>query len=367
MIAKALLTIWAFGLGLTLQAQQTPFLDPLYAANLDPDIQYGTGSVGNPQSGQIPLLLDLYWPSGAGLPKSLPGFVVIHGGGFIGGTKTQGGIVQLCQAYASRGYVVVSIDYRVAGDFPTLEPGPTAGLTLGNRAMNAAAQDGAKAVRWLRTNAASLGVDPNRIAIGGGSAGAITALFTAYQEAEALGLDANVSVILDLWGGMYGTESLVDADDPPVFIVHGTEDPLISVEESEDLVSRLDLIGLDYLYFPIEGEVHGAWDSFFNNLIEGKTIDRHCAEFFFKTLGLIEIYPGASALPSVLVDEPANAVEVSLATDPNFLYQLFSSSDLTIWNPVHPDKIAGDGNPLDIVTGPVGTQSFYRWLIYPGF
>jgi hypothetical protein len=48
MIAKALLTIWAFGLGLTLQAQQTPFLDPLYAANLDPDIQYGTGSVGNP-------------------------------------------------------------------------------------------------------------------------------------------------------------------------------------------------------------------------------------------------------------------------------------------------------------------------------
>ncbi len=367
MIAKTLFTIWTFGLGLSLQAQQTPFLDPLYAANLSSNIEYGTGSVGNPQSGQIPLLLDLYQPNGAGLPKSLPGFVVIHGGGFTGGSKTQDSIVQLCQAYARRGYVVVSIDYRLTGDSPTLEPGPTAGQTPRARAINAAAQDGAKAVRWLRTNAASLSLDPNRIAIGGGSAGAIAALFTAYQEADTLGLDANVSVILDLWGGMNGAESLVDADDPPVFIVHGTEDPTVPVMQSENLVSRLDLIGLNYLYFPIEDAGHGAWNPFFNNLIEGKTIDRHCAEFFFKTLGLIEIYPGASALPSVLVDEPANTVEVSVATDSNLLYQLFSSSDLTIWNPVHTDKIAGDGSPLGIVTGPVGTQTFYRWLIFPGF
>ena len=84
-------------------------------------------------------------------------------------------------------------------------------------------------------------------------------------------------------------------------------------------------------------------------------------------LGLIEIYPGASASPSVLIDEPANTVEVSVATDPNFLYQLFSSGDLTSWAPVHPDKITGDGNPLEIVTGPVGARTFYRWLICPGF
>jgi hypothetical protein len=124
---------------------------------------------------------------------------------------------------------------------------------------------------------------------------------------------------------------------------------------------------LDYRYFPIQGAGHGAWFPFFSNVVGGKTIDRHCAEFFFKKLGLIEIYPGASASTSVLVNVPANTVKVSVATDPNFLYQLFSSSNLTAWNPVHPDKIPGTGNPLDIVRSPVGNRGFYRWLMSPGF
>ncbi len=270
-------------------ASRTPFLDALYETTVTSDLQYGTGSVGNPASAQIPLHLDLYRPVGPALPATLPGFVVIHGGGFVGGSKSDGAIVQLCQAYAKRGYVTASIRYRLVGDNPTLEPGPTPGTTAQLRSMNAAAQDAAKAVRWLRANAASFGVDPDRIAIGGGSAGAITALFTGYQEAGTIGPNARVSVILDLWGGMYGGESLIDADDPPVFIVHGTADLTVAFTESQNLVARLNSIGLDYRYFPIQDAGHSAWQPFFNNLVGGKTIDRHCAEFFFKTPGLSEI------------------------------------------------------------------------------
>ena len=218
------------------------------------------------------LLLDLYRPVGAALPTTLPGFVVIHGGGFTGGTKSDVAIVQLCQAYARRGYVTVSIRYRLAGDNPTLEPGPASGSTAQERSINAAAQDAAKAVRWMRTSAASLGIDPGRIAIGGGSAGAITSLYTGYQEAGTIGSNAGVSVILDLWGGMYGNESLVDANDPPVFIVHGTADTTVDVIHSQNLVSRLSSIGLDYRYYPIQGAGHGPWSAFFNGVVGGRLL-----------------------------------------------------------------------------------------------
>ena len=322
MIGRILCTVLALGGGFAAQAQQTPFLDPIFGTVVTSDIQYATGSVGNPASGQIPLHLDVYQPVGAGLPAKLPGFVVIHGGGFIGGSKTAVTIVQLCEAYAQRGYVTVSINYRLAGDDPTLEPGPTAGTTAVQRSMNAAAQDAAKALRWLRSNATSYNLDPDRIAIGGSSAGAITSLFSAYQEDRTIGQEAEASVVLDLWGGMYGAESLVDADDPPVFIVHGTADPTVLVEQSENLVSQLETVGVDYRYFPIEGAGHGPWLRFFNDLVGGRTIDRHCAEFFFKSLRLTEIYPGHSAAPLVVIDEAENTVAASVETDPNFLYQL---------------------------------------------
>ncbi len=367
MIGRLLFTVWTLCVGFPVQAQQTPFLDPIFGTVVTSGIQYGTGSVGNPASGQIPLHLDVYQPTGAGLPAKLPGFVVIHGGGFIGGSKTSVTIVQLCQAYAKRGYVTVSINYRLAGDDPTLESGPAPGTTAVQRSMNAAAQDAAKALRWLRANAASFNLDPGRIAIGGSSAGAITSLFSAYQEADTIGPNAEVSVVLDLWGGMYGAESLVDVGDPPVFIVHGTADPTVPVELSEDLVSQLQASAVDYRYFPIEDAGHGPWSRFFNDQVGGKTIDRHCAEFFFKKLGLLEIYPGQDAAPSVVINKAANTVTASVETDPNFLYQLFSSDNLTDWDPAHPVPAAGDGNPLEMIMGPIGTRGFYRWRISPAF
>ncbi|NJL19412.1 MAG: alpha/beta hydrolase, partial [Bdellovibrionaceae bacterium] len=70
------------------------------------------------------------------------------------------------------------------------EPGPGPGATVLDRTVRASAQDAADAIRWLRANAATYNIDPDRIAIGGISAGAGVSLFTAYQNAGTLGAGA---------------------------------------------------------------------------------------------------------------------------------------------------------------------------------
>ena len=158
------------------------------------------------------------------------------------GTKEAPTISKLCEKNAKRGYICASIQYRLAGDDPTFESGPFINFNDRLRAINAAAQDAAKAARWLRQNAKSYNIDPSRIGIAGSSAGAITALFTACQDADILGPDAEIGVVIDLWGAMYGHENLIDADDPAIFITHGTNDRIVPYSQTEALTNRLDEI-----------------------------------------------------------------------------------------------------------------------------
>ena len=84
-----------------------------------------------------------------------PAVVFFFGGGWVGGTPTQ--FYPQCQHLAKRGMVAISAEYRVksrhhATPFDCVE-------------------DGKSALRWVRTHAEKLGIDPDRIAAGGGSAG----------------------------------------------------------------------------------------------------------------------------------------------------------------------------------------------------
>jgi len=160
----ALIADWAF----TVRAQSAPPGPPNpTATNLDlasqahlnyPDDITGYMDVTySVVRGYRPLKLDLYVPA---KPSSRPAVVWIHGGGWAGGNPRQplGPYPDwriVLARLAGRGYVVVGATYRLSGEakFP------------------AAIEDIKATVRWLRANAATIGVDPNRIGVWGESAG----------------------------------------------------------------------------------------------------------------------------------------------------------------------------------------------------
>lgn len=98
------------------------------------------------------LRVRVYRPAGA--TSTLPGFLFIHGGGMIMGSIDATDLD--CEAYVEQvGCVVVSVDYRLAPEHPY--PAPV--------------EDCYAALRWMAEQAGELGIDPQRIAVGGQSAG----------------------------------------------------------------------------------------------------------------------------------------------------------------------------------------------------
>lgn len=128
-------------------------------------------------AGHPPVPVRVYQPPRDGAP--VPGLVFFHGGGFVvGGLDTED---ERCREYARRlGIVVLSVDYRLAPEHP----------------YPAAFDDCYRSVRWLSANAASLGVDPNRIAVGGTSAGGALAAAVALAARDRGDLDIAFQMLL---------------------------------------------------------------------------------------------------------------------------------------------------------------------------
>ncbi len=134
------------------------------------------------------LNLDVWMPSQDVDPlTSRPVIFLIHGGSFLAGNRAE--MNGLCLGFAQRGYVAVTLSYRLgwgcdpnAGIFLCATCGPLQGQL--RTAVYNAIQDAHAAVRFIVSDAASYGIDPNAVFIGGTSAGAITALGTAYLDQE---------------------------------------------------------------------------------------------------------------------------------------------------------------------------------------
>ncbi|MEO6751410.1 MAG: alpha/beta hydrolase fold domain-containing protein [Chthoniobacteraceae bacterium] len=308
----------------------SPFLDAMFNYSVSSNITYGQGDVGYPtKTGTKTLKLDLYLPTGAGLPEKRPALICIHGGGFIQGSSMDNGVVEICQAYARRGYVTASINYRLQGDNPSAEPGLGNNTDLYERTYNAAVQDAAKAVRWLRANAEALKIDPTRIAIQGSSAGSATALSVGYLEADIIGNNAQVGAVVDFWGSLEQNVSQVDANDPPLFILHGTADPMVPYVNATNLAQRCTEVGVPYELYPIVGGVHSIFSSFWNEVVDGKTIDRHCAEFLFRHLNLLPLHPvAATQVEPLSLNQTNSTLPLRFLSDTNFVYQVESSAGL---------------------------------------
>jgi acetyl esterase len=188
---------------------------------------------------------------------------------FFGGGWTNGNIKQFetqANYLASRGMVTARADYRVKGKH---------GVT-----PDKCVQDCKSAVRWLRKNAAMHGIDPPRIAAGGGSAGGHTAVASFTTEGlEPEGEDSAISSkpnLLVLFNPALDTSKFVDKvgnaemarkispvhnltkEVPPAVIFFGTDDKLL--EGAQDYLVKARKLGLKAELYLAEGQKHG----FFN-------------------------------------------------------------------------------------------------------
>jgi len=196
------------------------------------------------------LLLDVYSPSGDKL-KNRPVIMWIHGGGFrLGNDKSQSYIVRMASEFAKRGYVCLSINYRLRNN-PKDNPHGT---------MTDALADAMAALNWLRNNDEKLGIDKNKIIIGGGSAGGKLATNLCYKDnspAEKWDKSGIVGLV-NLWGSPDESwmMSKIDKNDPPTIIVHGTKDELVPYELTEHLVKELKTQNVKFELITIEGAEH---------------------------------------------------------------------------------------------------------------
>ncbi len=191
-------------------------------------------------SSQQDLFLDFFEPVGDTLAQR-PLIIFTFGGSFVGGQRTD--VHFLCDYYARLGYATAAIDYRT-GLFLPDERTTTLAVVRGMHDMKAA-------VRFFYKDAATTntyGIDTNRIIVGGISAGAITAIHTAYLDKSSEippylypdtaafgGIDGNSgnpgysSVVHGVisYSGTIGDTSWIEAGSAPILLVHDTLDATV--------------------------------------------------------------------------------------------------------------------------------------------
>jgi acetyl esterase/lipase len=218
------------------------------------NLQYGTAP--NAQGTPVPLMLDMYRPTGD-TQASRPALVWVHGGGFSGGDKTNVVPVDVANTFAKLGYVVVSINYRLLGSGCVANP---SGCTV---AAVEAKRDAQAAVRWLRANAATYGIDPTRIGIGGESAGGITATLVGLLS-EDVGTSGNpgwpstVGGFVSVAGGLPSTD-LVSAGDAPGLFFHGSADNVVPASWSLNTAKAMLEAGVPAWLQIQNGAGHVPW------------------------------------------------------------------------------------------------------------
>ena len=259
-----------------------PKYQPPDTVKIERDIPYA--GTNNPRQ-----MLDLVLPKKLRNDRPLPVVVAIHGGAWEGGNKTS--------------------EYRFLSNLAS--DGQFAGVTAGYRLSGEARwpaqiHDCKAAIRWVRANAYRYHLDPDRIGIYGCSAGGhLVAMLGTGGDNEAIegdlgpykGLSTRVQCVVDEYGpsdfmtiGDYPSRidhnvatsaesrlvgraiksdvalakaaspiSYVTRDDPPFLIIHGDDDPIVPINQSERLSKALKGVGVECSFIKVEGGGHGGF------------------------------------------------------------------------------------------------------------
>jgi len=235
------LAILAF-VGAAPAALALSLMDPF---NVPAAMDGGTAKVGDgiPFADGARFKLDVYAPEQRGDPAPVVFF--IYGGGWKNGAREDYQFVG--RALAARGFIVVIPDYRLYPEvrFPDF------------------LEDNAAAMRWVQDNIAKYGGDPTRVFMAGHSAGAYNAVMLALDPSyfKEYGVTIPIRGVAALSGpyDFYpfeydevrntfgeapvpeGTQpiNLVTGDAPPMLLTSGTTDPIVRVQNTENLAARL--------------------------------------------------------------------------------------------------------------------------------
>lgn len=204
-------------------------------------------------------LLDAYYPDNHNSNTKV--IVYIHGGSWNRGDKSEFPKQLIDELVGKKGYMVVSINYRLVKEGKNLFP--------------AQIEDVKKAITFLSSKAKRYGFNGNEFALMGGSAGAHLAMLYAYKHDP----NKQVKTVVNLWGPTDLTDKAVRADgsdanntvirflgeaDPkaqicidaspllhltkesavPTLSFHGVEDPLVHVSQAENLHKKLQSLGV---------------------------------------------------------------------------------------------------------------------------
>ena len=262
--------------------------------------------------GDTHLSLYVFKPEGHKATDKRPAIVFYHGGGWRAGTPDA--LMPQCRYLATRGMVAVTVQYRLTPEVK----------------IDGCVRDAVSAMRWVRAHAAELGIDPDRIAAGGGSAGghlaATTGLLEGFDEPgedlkissrpNALVLfnpalvlaqvkDADVKFSEALKEAMAKKRTGVEAEKlspyhhiqkgaPPTLIMHGTADTTVPFATVELFTKAMTAAGNRCELVPYEGRKH----SFFNFGKGGKDFvsTMQDADKFLASLGWLQGPPTVAGM-----------------------------------------------------------------------
>jgi acetyl esterase/lipase len=243
--------------------------------------------------GDVKLNLYLYAPEGIEAGDKTPAIVFFFGGGWRSGSPAQ--FEEHCKYLAGRGMVAITADYRVASRHDV-------------KAISCVA-DAKSAIRFVRKNARELGIDPDRIAAGGGSAGGHLAACTGVIEGlDEVGEDKSISSVpnaLALFNPALVLAPVAGVEDvgparqdpaafaarmgtdpknlspyhhvkkgaPPTIIFHGKADSTVPYASAEAFTRAMEKAGNRCTLAGYEGQAHG----FFNH-------GRGSGEYYTKTV-----------------------------------------------------------------------------------
>lgn len=236
--------------------------------------------------GATSLHMDVFMPLNAAAPR--PAIVLYHGGGWIVGERKDER--DLARFLASMGYTAATASYRLC-----TEKGPHYPIPV---------QDALAAVKFMRSHAADYGVDPQRIAVGGESAGGQIALMVGLVKDPSIfgddsfpGVSSEVSAVLSIYGPTDMTPlfdkaigivrrmgvaylgcgprecpekwkaaspvTYVRKDAPPVLMIQGDRDVVVPFEQAEMFQKAMESVGGRSHLVRVRGAGHG-WGLLFN-------------------------------------------------------------------------------------------------------